>query len=111
KPGTLAQYGDSITISMAFLGVHSWAGKIAPEKCPPDFAKDLDELQTYAQWKLWKDWKSSSWGNDGGTTVPWFHGHVDRWQKKMNPEVAVILFGTNDTNTGPMPPVYTEIMG
>lgn len=29
-------------------------------------------------------------------TVRWAHENVDAWLKKLNPEVAVILFGTND---------------
>jgi lysophospholipase L1-like esterase len=29
-------------------------------------------------------------------TVRWIHKNIDAWLKKMNPEVAVYMFGTND---------------
>jgi lysophospholipase L1-like esterase len=39
----------------------------------------------------------------------WLRANVDRWQKKMRPEAAVILFGTNDL--GRLSPAkYTENM-
>jgi hypothetical protein len=39
----------------------------------------------------------------------WLFNNIDGWQKKMNPEASVILFGTNDLG-GICPPVYTEYM-
>ena len=29
-------------------------------------------------------------------TIRWAHENIDAWLKKLNPEVAVIMFGTND---------------
>jgi lysophospholipase L1-like esterase len=39
----------------------------------------------------------------------WLINNIDGWQKKMNPEVSVILFGTNDLGSL-CPPEYTENM-
>jgi hypothetical protein len=33
---------------------------------------------------------------------------MDKWLKKMNPELAVVMWGTNDTYRGPHPPKYTQ---
>jgi len=39
----------------------------------------------------------------------WLFRNIDGWQKKMNPEVSVVMFGTNDLG-GLVPPQYTEYM-
>src|SRR5262249_13887597 len=36
------------------------------------------------------------YGSDGGMTIRWAHDNIDKWLKKHNPEVALIMFGTND---------------
>jgi lysophospholipase L1-like esterase len=107
KPGTLAQYGDSITNSLAFLGPHAWGEKIEPKNCPADVRAELDLIQRHANRKLWSEWKGPAWGNEGSTKSDWLVEHVDQWQKKMQPEVAVVLFGTNDIGQIP-PKQYAE---
>lgn len=96
KPGTLAQYGDSITTSLAFLGPHAWGAKIDPKNCPADVRADLDLVQGRANRRLWTEWKGPQWGNEGSMKSDWLAAHIDQWQKKIQPEVAVVLFGTND---------------
>jgi lysophospholipase L1-like esterase len=108
-PGTLAQYGDSITVTMAFLAPHAYAERIEPKNCPAEVRKQLDLIQSYANRKLWIQWKGGEYGNTGMMMSDWLLRNVDQWQKKLQPEAAVILFGTNDIGRI-MPPEYTENM-
>ncbi len=109
KPGTLAQYGDSITVTMAFLAGYSWTKEIAPKNCAPQVKKEMDAVTRYANRQLWRDWKEAEWGNTGMMMSDWLLANIDTWQKKMNPETAVIMFGTNDVGRI-YPPEYTENM-
>jgi lysophospholipase L1-like esterase len=93
KPGTFAQFGDSITVTFAY-----WT-PLQYER------KNLDDAGQRA-WQLvgahmlkdcWR-WKGADFGSDGGKTVAWADQHVDAWLKKLNPEAALIMFGTNDLN-------------
>jgi hypothetical protein len=99
KPGTLAQYGDSITIANPFLGEYGWAKKIEPKNCAPDVKAECELVQKHADLGLWVKWKGI--GNTGMTTSDWLRTGVDGWQKQLNPEAAVIMFGTNDGMTAP----------
>jgi lysophospholipase L1-like esterase len=92
KKGTFALFGDSITVSLAF-----WAGL-------PQARKNLS-VEGEAAWKLvaahmrkecWRDWRGSKYGNEGSTTIRWAHDNVEKWLKKLNPEAAILMFGTND---------------
>jgi hypothetical protein len=108
-PGTLAQYGDSITVTMAYLAPLAWGEKMEPKNCPPEMREKVDLVQGYANRKLWVDWKGGEWGNTGMMMSDWLINNIDGWQQKMKPEAAVILFGTNDLGRI-MPPEYTENM-
>jgi hypothetical protein len=108
-PNALGQYGDSITITMAFLATHS-SGSCIPAKCPPDVRRKLQIVDENARKDLWRKWKYPKYGNNGSMTVAWAFANVDAWQQLCRPEVAVILFGTNDVSYGPVPPDYTEYM-
>src|SRR5262249_28826235 len=46
--------------------------------------------------ECWRDWKGAEFGNDGGQTILWARENIDQWLKRLNPEVALIMFGTND---------------
>jgi hypothetical protein len=94
---------------MAFLAGFSWSDKIEPKNCPPEVRKEMDLVQSYADRKLWREWKEGQWGNTGMMMSDWLMANVDGWQRKMDPEVSVILFGTNDLGRI-MPPEYTENM-
>jgi galactitol-specific phosphotransferase system IIB component len=109
KPGTLAQYGDSITVTMAYLANYGWSKKINPKNMSPAAAADAATVEKYADLELWRKWKEAEWGNTGMMKSDWLFHNVDRWQKKMVPETAVIMFGTNDIG-GLWPPEYTENM-
>src|SRR5205814_685116 len=91
-PGTLALFGDSITFSLAF-----WA-PLAGE--PRGMSQELaDNLRVVKQWQrseCWRQWRGPEFGNEGGRTIQWADENVDAWLKKLNPETAVLMFGTND---------------
>ena len=46
--------------------------------------------------ECWREWRGPDYGSNGSMTIRWAHENIDRWLKKHNPEVAVIMFGTND---------------
>ena len=92
KPGTLALFGDSITDTKAF-----WAPlTFAPKDVPADVAKSLAVVKKHMLDDCWGKWRGGDFGNDGGQTAKWAEDNVEKWLKKLNPECAVILFGTND---------------
>jgi len=109
-PGTLAQYGDSITVTMAFLAPYGWGKKISAKNVTPEVARDIKVVESHGRLGDWKSWKGGPWGCAGSMKSTWLLANIDAWQKKMNPEASVIMFGTNDLGGGPWPPAYTENM-
>jgi lysophospholipase L1-like esterase len=96
--GTLALFGDSITVSMAF-----WAGLPGSRKGMDDDAKaDFELVNGRMKKECWRDWRGSAYGSEGGMTIRWADANVDKWLKKLNPETAVIMFGTNDLGGVPL---------
>jgi lysophospholipase L1-like esterase len=92
EPGTLALFGDSITVSMAF-----WAPlRGEPKGMPDEMAKAHVLVKDYMKPECWDKWRGAKYGNEGSTTIRWAHDNIDKWLKDHNPEVAVIMFGTND---------------
>lgn len=90
--GTFAQFGDSITYSMAFWSPVQWETKNAP----PAAAKAQALVKGYQKPECWSKWKGPEFGNEGRMTIRWACDNVDRWLARLNPEVAVIMFGSND---------------
>lgn len=91
--GTFAQFGDSITDSMAFWAPLGWQ---VPKNMGKEAEADFKLVKQYQQKKCYREWKGPEWGNRGSMTIRWARENIDAWLKKMNPEVAVIMFGTND---------------
>jgi lysophospholipase L1-like esterase len=91
--GTLACFGDSITVSMAF-----WAPlqSVPPRQMDPDTAADYELVRRYMQAKCWREWKGPEYGSAGSMTIRWAHENIGAWLNRLNPEVALIMFGTND---------------
>ena len=90
--GTLACFGDSITVSMAF-----WAPLAGqPKNMSSEMAKAHALVKDHMKPECWTKWRGPAFGNQGSMTIRWAHDNVDAWLKKLNPEVAVIMFGTND---------------
>lgn len=92
EKGTFAHFGDSITVSRAFWSSLKWSHKNMDK--PTQAAFDL--VKAYMKDACWADWKGAQYGNEGQMTIRWAHANVDQWLKKLNPEVALIMFGTND---------------
>jgi len=91
-PGTFALFGDSITVSMAFWS--PLAGE--PKGLPPAGAAALKRVKSYMREECWSKWRGPEFGNNGGMTIRWAHENVNDWLKRLNPEVALIMFGSND---------------
>ncbi|MGQ9574838.1 MAG: SGNH/GDSL hydrolase family protein [Thermoguttaceae bacterium] len=91
RPGSFAQFGDSITVSRAF-----WFGLQHQRKnAPPEMDRAYELVSKYMLPECW-DWKGPQYGSEGGMTIRWAHQNVDTWLSRLNPEVALIMFGTND---------------
>ncbi len=94
EKGTFAQFGDSITVTMAF-----WSPMAYELKNPSsELAKAHELVKKYMKPDCWSKWKGGAFGSDGGMTIRWAHDNIDKWLAKLNPEVAIIMFGTNDLN-------------
>jgi lysophospholipase L1-like esterase len=90
--GTLALFGDSISVSQAF-----WSPlRGEPQGMTPRAAAAHQRVQAYLQPECWSEWRGAEHGNEGGMTIRWAHENVDAWLKKLNPESAVVMFGSND---------------
>jgi hypothetical protein len=107
QKGTLALFGDSITRSLAF-----WAGLPGTRKYMDDATKaDFETVNAHQHKECWRDWRGSAHGNEGGMTIRWADENVAKWLKKLNPETAVILFGTNDLDGVPLKEYEKKLRG
>jgi hypothetical protein len=98
QKGTFALFGDSITVSLAF-----WAGLPSAHKnLSPEGESALKLVEAHMKKECWRDWRGPAFGNEGGMTIRWAHDNVDAWLKKLNPETALIMFGTNDLGSVPI---------
>jgi lysophospholipase L1-like esterase len=96
--GTFAQFGDSITVTMAF-----WAPlAYQPKNLDQAAAYDLALVKKTMKAECWRGWKGPEYGSNGSMTIRWADENVDRWLKKLNPEAVLIMFGTNDLNQVPI---------
>lgn len=92
EKGTFAHFGDSITVSMAFWASLRWHRK----NMSPEAEKDYELVRSHMKPECWGEWKGPEYGNAGSMTIRWAHENVGAWLRKLNPETALILFGTND---------------
>jgi len=92
RPGTFAQFGDSITETLAF-----WAPlKHARKNASPELERAFRLVDARLRPECWREWKGPEFGNQGGRTIGWAEENVGTWLERLNPEVAVVMFGTND---------------
>jgi hypothetical protein len=92
RPGTFAHFGDSITETLAF-----WTPLANPRKnAPPEMERALRRVEAYVRPECWRDWKGPEFGNQGSRTIRWAEENVGAWLERLNPEVATVMFGTND---------------
>ena len=92
RAGTCAHFGDSITDTMAYWAPLAYARKNAS----PEMQSAFNLVQARIRKECWRDWKGPQFGNQGGQTTGWARQNIDEWLKRLNPETAVIMFGTND---------------
>jgi lysophospholipase L1-like esterase len=92
RPGTFGQFGDSITETRAF-----WSPLLHERKnASASFERAFQAAKAHLHPESWSGGKGPENGNQGGQTTKWALDHVEEWLKRLNPEAAVILFGTND---------------
>ena len=63
------------------------------------WSEPTSRAEAYLRPECWRDWKGPEHGNQGGQTVRWALDNVNGWLRKLNPEVALIMFGTNDLHS------------
>lgn len=98
EKGTFAHFGDSITVTLAF-----WTPLLyARDNASSEMQQAYDTVKAYMKTECWRQWKGSEYGNEGGQTIRWAHANVARWLQRLNPEVALIMFGTNDLHAVPL---------
>src|SRR3954454_3274534 len=75
RPGTFAQFGDSITVSLAFWSPLRHGRKNAP----PTMERAYRLVERHLRPECWQEWKGPEFGNDGGRTIRWADENVDAW--------------------------------
>lgn len=105
ESGRVAQFGDSITYSMAFWSAMSWAD-------PGKFLPANDGLPKAPAGKQWKNVikgardKGAKFANYSGWKVGNLLTSIDAVIARDKPEVALIMIGTNDINGKKVPGGY-----
>ena len=95
RKGTFAHFGDSITVTLAF-----WTPLLYKRtNASPEMEAAFQLVNSYVAKECWRDWKGAEYGNTGMMTIRWAFDNIDKWLEKLNPEVALIMFGTNDLNS------------
>lgn len=95
KRGTFAHFGDSITVTLAF-----WTPLLyARENAPGEMEEAYLLVEQHLKKECWRQWKGGEFGNEGMRTIRWAHDNIGDWLTRLNPEVALIMFGTNDLNS------------
>ncbi|GAH46890.1 unnamed protein product, partial [marine sediment metagenome] len=94
QKGTFAHFGDSITVTLAFWTPLLYSRKNASE----EIEQAYQLVKEYLKKECWRDWKGPQFGNEGRMTIRWAHKNIDGWLEQLNPEAALIMFGTNDLN-------------
>jgi hypothetical protein len=92
RKGTFAHFGDSITVSLAY-----WA-PLQDERKNASVALEraFKRVEAHLRPECWRDWKGPEFGNEGRMTIRWADENVAQWLKTLDPEVALISFGSND---------------
>lgn len=107
KPGYVAQFGDSITYSMAFWTPIGWDE-------PDTYVTFEDGLPKRPKARRWRDTlqgfraKGPEHGNYSGWRAGDVLGAMDAVLKREQPEVALIMVGSNDISGGTVPDGYRE---
>ncbi len=98
EKGTFAHFGDSITVTMAFWAPLQGGGR----NLSPEAEAALKRVNAFMKPACWRGWKGSEYGNTGMMTIRWAHENAEKWLQKLNPEAALMMFGTNDLGSVPL---------
>ncbi len=107
QEGYVAQFGDSITYSMAFWTPVGWD---QPEK----YLTNDDGLPKTPKNLRWRDWikgtrdKGPEHANYSGWRIGQLLKAADKVLQRDRPEVAIIMIGTNDISGNRVPPKYAS---
>lgn len=107
QAGRVAQFGDSITYSMAFWTPLGWAE-------PQSYILTDDGLPKTPKSKRWRDHikgtrdKGRDKGNYSGWTAGQLLSAVDTVLIRDKPEAAIIMIGTNDISGDRVPKTYRQ---
>lgn len=116
--GTISRFGDSISVSKAYFTALRWSHT----NTTPASQAALSWIQSWVTSYCWS-WQDDGvyqlHGSEGGTTSAWPLGSaggwagalpgerkVDYWLRNDNPEIAIIMWGTNDLSSGLTPAAY-----
>lgn len=105
QTGYVAQFGDSITYSMAFWRPMGWSD-------PQPYLLEDDGLPKRPPSIRWRDYikgtqdKGPQYANYSGWRVGQVSKAMDEVLRRDRPEVAIIMVGTNDISGGRMPDGY-----
>ena len=91
SPGTFVQIGDSITFSGAF-----WSPLWSPPKNMTKTVQAQYEVMRKHMKPECLNQKGPSFGNQGSMTIRWAQENLTNWLASLNPEVVVLMFGSND---------------
>jgi hypothetical protein len=92
REGTFAHFGDSITVSLAF-----WAPLTEERRgASPEIERAFERVAEHMLPECWRGWRGPEFGNDGGQTTRWAEENVGEWLERLDPEAALVMFGTND---------------
>lgn len=89
--GVFAVFGDSISDTRAF-----WSGLPYSRKNASVEMKAAFQIVNQHMPKDCWDRKGAGFGNQSRMTIRWAHENVQQWLRDLNPEVAIIMFGSND---------------
>ena len=91
QPGTLAHFGDSITFSLAIRAAWRTSLKACPPPWPTTCVRSSNTCSGVLERVAGTEIRRSK-----TEIIRWADENLDSWLKKLNSEVAVILFGSND---------------
>jgi hypothetical protein len=76
-----------------------WAPlRVERRNASPSLERDFCEVDAYMFPACWREWKGPDFGNEGRKTTRWGLDNLARWLRALNPEAALVMFGTNDLN-------------
>jgi hypothetical protein len=95
RKGVLVNLGDSITYSMAYFAPLQFK----KQNMSPAMAEAFETVDGRMRKECYR-WKGVDRGNMSGKTAAWALKQVDGWLTELKPEVAIVMFGTNDIRRG-----------